>query len=89
MSIEFGSIVRSVSGRDKGQILAVIGMVDDKLILSDGRKRRIEKPKSKKAKHVEDLSTSLPLEVTEALKRGELTNRMLYREIKNKFETFD
>ncbi|MBE6700687.1 MAG: hypothetical protein E7582_02215 [Ruminococcaceae bacterium] len=93
MSLNFGSIVKSTSGRDKGYVFAVIDKRDGKLLLSDGRKRRLEKPKLKQIKHVEDLNLTLSEEIKKELLSGEITNKKLYRDIKeslkNKFESFD
>lgn len=48
-----GQVVRSIAGRDKGKFLVVMNVLpDDMLSLADGDLRRVEKSKTKKAKHV-------------------------------------
>ncbi|MCL1883874.1 MAG: KOW domain-containing RNA-binding protein [Defluviitaleaceae bacterium] len=48
-----GTIVFSKAGRDKGNIMAVLESEGEFLILADGKCRTLEKPKRKKAKHVQ------------------------------------
>ncbi len=82
MSLEVGALVVSCSGRDSDLVLAVIGNTETHLVLADGRKRRIEKPKLKKIKHVRSLDKKLCEETSALLEKGELTNKMLYRGIR-------
>ena len=44
-------IVRSLAGRDKGQLFCVVGVQEGYLFLCDGKRRRVERPKRKKAVH--------------------------------------
>lgn len=67
-------IVLSLTGRDKGQLMLVMGEEGDFLFLSNGRARRAESPKRKRRKHVSyqgasDARTSRKLHET-----GRLTN---------------
>lgn len=78
MGLEIGTLVVSVSGRDMGTVLAVIGKTDTHLVLANGRKRRIEKPKLKKIKHVKAIDVALDSDTVSKLASGELTNKMLY-----------
>lgn len=48
-----GSIAVSLAGRDKGRTFIIVGVLDEMYVLvADGRKRKIEKPKKKKIKHI-------------------------------------
>lgn len=47
-----GWIVRSTAGHDKGELFCVVGMEDSFLLLADGKRRKIAKPKRKKLGHV-------------------------------------
>jgi len=80
--LETGMLVVSCCGRDAETVFAVIGSTDGYLVLADGRKRRIEKPKHKKEKHVKQLGISLQEGPKALLESGKLTNKMLYRSIK-------
>lgn len=73
-----GHFVRSLSGQDKGQILLVISVYDEKmLLLADGKVRKLETAKRKKRKHVMPLDVA-PLPEEEV---GMLTNKKLHRAI--------
>ena len=79
MELLTGRYVRSLSGRDKGMILVVVGVTDEGyLLLADGKTRRLETPKKKKQKHVKMLS----LPQIEELEVGMLTNRRLKEAVK-------
>ena len=48
-----GQIVFSKRGRDKGNVMIVIATDGDYAHLVDGKRRPLEKPKKKKAKHIQ------------------------------------
>lgn len=54
-----GQLVRSKAGRDKARTLAVLACDGQWLILADGKLRKLEKPKRKKAMHVAATGTVL------------------------------
>ncbi len=51
-----GDFALSVSGHDKGKLYVIIAEEADRLVLSDGHLRGLEKPKKKNAKHVQVIS---------------------------------
>ena len=51
MNFSRAQIVRSLAGHDKGQLFCVMDTDGEFLILADGKTRRVEKPKRKRAKH--------------------------------------
>ena len=53
MDIVIGSVVRSKAGHDKGDLFLVVDMSDGYAYVSDGKLRRVEKPKKKKIKHLQ------------------------------------
>lgn len=55
-----GQIVRATAGRDKGGIFCVVGMDQERtmLLLADGKRRKISRPKAKKPGHVIHLTDS-------------------------------
>ena len=54
IDICIGQVVRNTSGRDTGRLFFVVIVVDDEYVLiSDGKKRKLEKPKLKKVKHLQ------------------------------------
>ena len=49
-----GKVVRALAGKDKGALFLVVGQTDDgRLLLANGKSRRVERPKKKKIKHVQ------------------------------------
>ena len=80
-----GWIVQADAGRDKGGIFCVVG-VDQKtwrLLLADGKRRKIAHPKVKKMGHVRfltDLQNLYPHPVPHRLREGEpVSDRALRR----------
>lgn len=59
MEIERGSLVYSISGRDKGSLFLVLKREGDFVYLADGSMRKLENPKKKKIKHTNKTNTLL------------------------------
>lgn len=53
MAENFGRVVRSLKGRDKGRLLVIVETEQQNYFLCDGKERPIERPKLKNAKHLE------------------------------------
>ena len=68
--MEKGTVVKSLAGRDKGKLLAVMQSDENRVLVCDGKERPVDRPKSKNIRHVE----SIGITVTEA---GMSTNRAL------------
>lgn len=82
-------IVLSLAGHDRGRLYLVIGEEGGRLLLADGRGRKLDAPKRKSPKHLRCVGTSAHPAV-ERLHRGEpVTDRQLrcalaaFREQKN------
>lgn len=58
MEIDKSDIVLSMAGRDKGKYFFVIEKEDEFALLSDGKLRKLEKPKRKKLRHLRFASKS-------------------------------
>ena len=52
MRFEKAQIVRSLSGHDSGQLFCVMDTDGERLLLADGKRRRVSSPKRKNVKHV-------------------------------------
>ncbi|MCR1954182.1 KOW domain-containing protein [Clostridioides mangenotii] len=51
--LSIGQVVKVSSGRDKGRLFFIVKIVDDEYVLiADGKKRKLVKPKLKKVKHL-------------------------------------
>ena len=57
-----GQIVRSLAGHDRGALYCVLDAEGGFLLLCDGKKRRLERPKRKKLFHLAPTATVLPEE---------------------------
>ena len=79
MIFEKADVVVSLNGRDEGKCFVVVGIDDEYALLADGKRRRIEKPKRKKNKHIE-LEDKLAGQVAEKLiEGGKVTNNEIRR----------
>ena len=74
MSDAVGKIVRSSAGRDKGQYLLCVGEDESFLLICDGKRRPIERPKRKNPRHIILTDDRLPQEDAQ-------TNRALRRSL--------
>ena len=59
MDVVKGQLVRARAGRDAPGTLAVLAVEGEYLLLADGKRRRVEAPKRKKAKHTAPTRTVL------------------------------
>ncbi len=62
--LQVGSVVRSTAGRDKGHLFVVVGRQGTKVLVADGRRRTVNRPKRKNLRHVEPVQISTSLEAT-------------------------
>lgn len=70
MEIERNTVVRSLAGHDRGGLFAVIDLADDThVLIADGKRRKVEKPKRKKCRHLQAVGRLAP--------QGAWTNRSL------------
>ncbi len=73
MSDTVGKIVRSSAGRDRDQLMLCVGEDKSFLLLCDGKRRPLERPKRKNPRHVFITDDRLPQEdaqTNRALRRG-------------------
>ena len=53
MELRKGQIVKSVKGHDKGDLLMIADFDEKRVLLADGKQRKLNKPKVKNLKHIE------------------------------------
>ena len=81
MDIAKSNIVKSIAGRDTGDLFFVLAAEGDFLLLADGKRRRVELPKRKRRKHVVLVAQS-DAPVAEKIRCSErITNSELRRAI--------
>jgi ribosomal protein L14E/L6E/L27E len=60
MDITKGSVVIAKAGRDKGRAFAVIEVLSDReVLIADGKRRPIERPKRKNVIHLQSTNTTV------------------------------
>ena len=89
MEVDKSSLVVSKAGRDQGQLFYVIDADEQYVYLADGKSRRLEKPKRKKRKHIEQIPRT-ESRIAEKIRNGEkVLNSELRRELAVFGQTFN
>ena len=57
--LEKGTVVKSLAGRDKGKLLAIVKSDENRVLVCDGKERPVDRPKSKNIRHVEYVGASI------------------------------
>lgn len=68
--LNLGQVVRSAAGRDKGRIFLIVERADEFVKICDGERRKIEKSKRKKKKHLKK-TNHVVYELKEKLEKGQ------------------
>ena len=82
-----GQVVRSKAGRDKGQFMVVLSIIDDNYVyVSNGELRKVGKPKKKKIKHLSK-TNHITTTIRDKMKsKQEVTNSDIKKEIESFLE---
>ena len=84
MEIDKSSLVVSKAGREQGQLFYVIDADEQYVYLADGKSRRLEKPKRKKRKHIEQIPRT-ESRIAEKIRNGE---KVLNSELRKELASF-
>ncbi len=84
MEVDKSSLIVSKAGRDKGQLFYVIDTDEQYVYLADGKSRKLEKPKRKKRKHVEQVPRT-ESRIAEKIRNGE---KVLNSELRKELASF-
>ena len=84
MEIDKSSLVVSKAGRDQGQLFYVVDTDEQYVYLADGKSRRLEKPKRKKRKHMEQIPRT-ESRIAEKIRNGE---KVLNSELRKELASF-
>ena len=84
MQQDKSSLNVSKAGRDKGQLFYVIDTDEQYVYLVDGKSRKLEKPKRKKRKHVEQVPRT-ESRIAEKIRNGE---KVLNSELRKELASF-
>lgn len=74
MEIKAGSVVISSAGHDKNRFMVVVGADGEKILVADGKERKLQSPKKKNIKHVRKTLYQIDIE--------ELTDKKLRRTLR-------
>ena len=70
MQYEPGMMARSLAGHDQNQYYVILREEGAYVYLADGKIRTVDRPKKKKKKHIQLMST-IPQELRDKFERGE------------------
>ena len=54
MELKVGQVVVSSAGHDKGELLVIAGFDEDRVLVCNGKDRKLNKPKAKNPKHLRE-----------------------------------
>lgn len=77
MNITEGLIVKSKAGRDKGDLFIVIKTEGEFAYIANGNLRKVDRPKKKKLKHLEDTNSVSEFVKNRLETLGKVTNQEL------------
>ena len=84
MEVDKSSLIVSKAGRDKRQLFYVIDTDEQYVYLADGKSRKLEKPKRKKRKHIEQIPRT-ESRIAEKIRNGE---KVLNSELRKELASF-
>lgn len=73
-------IVISTAGHDNGKTFIVLETREDRVLIVDGKTRKLESPKSKSLKHIR-FGKAGSAEIAGALREAKATDRFIRREL--------
>jgi ribosomal protein L14E/L6E/L27E len=76
VDFELGQLVKSLAGRDKDQHYLVVGFAENRVLLSDGRCRPLNRVKKKNSKHLQPYGYVVP-GIKERIRQGNLTDTII------------
>ena len=68
--MDIANLVQATAGREQGKYFFVLETDGEYLLLADGKSRRLEKPKRKKRKHIEQIPRT-ESRIAEKIRNGE------------------
>lgn len=60
-----GNVVRSSAGRDRGHLYCVLSVTPERVLVADGKRRRVNNPKPKNPAHLELLRQGGPVLISD------------------------
>ena len=82
--MDIANLVQATAGREQGKYFFVLETDEEYLLLADGKSRRLEKPKRKKRKHIEQIPRT-ESRIAEKIRNGE---KVLNSELRKELASF-
>ena len=82
--MDIANLVQATAGREQGKYFFVLETDGEYLLLADGKSRRLEKPKRKKRKHIEQIPRT-ESRIAEKIRNGE---KVLNSELRKELASF-
>lgn len=83
-AVKIGRLVCSIKGRDSGIFYLIVGLEDEnRVLLADGERRKVEKPKRKNIKHLKFFESTAGDIAEKARKNRRINNNDVRKELKN------
>ena len=82
--MDIANLVQATAGREQGKYFFVLRRDGEYLLLADGKSRRLEKPKRKKRKHIEQIPRT-ESRIAEKIRNGE---KVLNSELRKELASF-
>mgnify|MGYP000796021290 CR=1 FL=1 len=87
--MDIANLVQATAGREQGKYFFILETEGEYLLLADGKSRRLEKPKRKKRKHIEQIPRT-ESRIAEKIRNGDkVLNSELRRELAVIGQTFN
>lgn len=81
-NLNVGQVVKVSEGRDEGRLFFIVKIVDENhVLISDGRKRKLDRPKLKKVKHLKKYNVINDQVKNKILSGEEITDSFLRAEL--------
>ena len=84
--IDIGDVVKSIKGRDRGNLYYVLSIQDRFAYLVDGKQRKTDRPKKKNKIHIEKCEM-VDMRINEKLKNGEYVSNTDIRKSLSRLRT--
>ena len=82
--MDIANLVQATAGREQGKYFFILETEGEYLLLADGKSRRLEKPKRKKRKHIEQIPRT-ESRIAEKIRNGE---KVLNSELRKELASF-
>ena len=80
INYQTGQIVKSRAGHDKDELFVILAVEDEYVYLTDGKNRKVDKPKKKKCKHIQ-ITNYVDENIAKIIQSGKVMDEQVRRTI--------